>query len=73
MKKKDKKIWIVGTGLGGMRLMTRQVSAVLKMARLFIGSSEVLETVRRYASENGARPHRYAGRSWRRRRNGSLC
>ena len=39
MKKKDKKIWIVGTGLGGMRLMTRQVSAVLKMARLFIGSS----------------------------------
>lgn len=55
MKNKEKKIWIAGPGLGGMRLMTRQVSAVLKMARLFIGSSEVLETVRRYASENGAR------------------
>ena len=55
MKNKEKKIWIAGPGLGGMRLMTRQVSAVLKMAQLFIGSREVLETVRRYASENGAR------------------
>lgn len=55
MKKSRKQVWIIGLGFGGRRLVTRQASAALKLAGLFIGSGEAMKAAETYAAAAGAR------------------
>ena len=55
VKQSGKQIWVIGLGLGGKRLVTRQESAALKLAQLYIGSGAALDYAREYAAANGGR------------------
>ena len=54
-KQSGKQIWVIGLGLGGKKLVTRQESAALKLAQLYIGTGPALEYAREYAAANGGR------------------
>ena len=50
-----KQVWIISTQFGGKRLVTRQQSAALKMAKLFIGSRAALAAAAEYAKNGKVR------------------
>lgn len=54
-QKNSRQVWLISLGLGGKRLVTRQESAALKMAQLFIGNGPALEEAAAYARGNGGR------------------